>query len=687
MRKLVFVVSLAVAGLAVWMLRPRPAPRVDVTADAGVLLGVVLGPDGGAVFGAEVRGYPLRPVGLLACVDPDGGFGSQCPPPTCLVGDEIAALAAHPVEPSGSHAVTRLDGTFSLPFVEAGEEMRVTVSAPGVGSASTVSQPGEPLEVTLVESEPHQVEGLVVDEHGQPRAGVPVLAFDDDGVRLQRVVTDAIGRYSVTVPDGDWSVVAALPGLGPSELLDVAPGWDVDTTLVVAPRPMVRGQVVRDGTPVAGAEVLARGACTYAQRTEADGRFAFPLARGEWTLRASAPRGEVSLKLMLSAGTEPAPVSLSLGSPSGVRGVIVDEHERPITTAGAWCAERRRKVINFGYIFEPDAVNDRERVDAGGDFVLSEYGAGGCDLVAVAPGYVKELTPVKWRDGEVTQVKVVLQAGAPVTIKAVDPRGKPLQGVDLLWPRCPPDGGHCDKTLLGTTGEDGRVTTLALKAGAEALVLGGDGLMETPVNVTAPSTTDVVVTMRNTAWVTGRIVDAHGAPARGVAVALEGPRVFIARNPVMVPTDEDGVFRAECSRPGAWRLTATSSDEQEVTTAVASATFSLSGANLDLHRLQLGRGLKLAGVVRDQEGRVVANARVWAVPRRGSDDETSTPLASPGDGAQALTDTMGAFVLYGLEARAYFVWAEVEVGRQRSRTKPLVVQGGAADAVLLGFAR
>jgi hypothetical protein len=140
-----------------------------------------------------------------------------------------------------------------------------------------------------------------------PVAGVAVNAFDSDGARVGRSVTDANGAYRLVVPPGNYRLVARHPGYADFDtagaVLLVQAGHFTLFNIGVQPREtgfgVINGVVVDNaGDPVPSASVALTDADDVeVARVEAgaSGEFSVDLAPGSYRIGAGHPlRGKAS---------------------------------------------------------------------------------------------------------------------------------------------------------------------------------------------------------------------------------------------------------------------------------------------------------------------------------------------------------------------------------------------------------
>ena len=188
------------------------------------------------------------------------------------------AVAAIPSDASGSIATTTTgaDGTYTVPvapgtyrvaFNDATAAHASGFAAPGgwtglAADASEVSVGDTAAQVDVELPEGSAILGTVTGQDGQPVADTRLVAEDAAGTAVAESVTDALGRYVVSVPRGSWLVHvpdsgATVPGYyaaggyaatraaADPVTADADPAEGVDITLPLAAG--VTGSVTRRG--------------------------------------------------------------------------------------------------------------------------------------------------------------------------------------------------------------------------------------------------------------------------------------------------------------------------------------------------------------------------------------------------------------------------------------------------------
>jgi RNA polymerase sigma-70 factor (ECF subfamily) len=416
---------------------------------------------------------------------------------------------------------------------------------------------GEPQTLELTIPPGVDVDCRVVDREGAGVAGAEVWLSEFGGGRRGIVVgrTDTGGWLALRdLPCEHHALAARARGYAPSTQPEFRgpAGWRLEVELVLpGPGASLAGRVQdASGTPIAGVEVLIGAEIPgEVQRVDAtsDAAGSFlvnGLAPGPLEIQARAPgygtaHAEVVVEL---APDVTGSCTLVLPPEARVAGVARDGGGRPL--AGV------QVTGDFGYFHGRET-----RTAADGSFVLSGLEAGFCWLRANGGTNGQARTELQLRAGEEARWDVVLTAGGVVAGVVLDERGAPLSH----WHVAAVDPGEPGEWLRSAYSDaTGRFRmedcpaerfVLALRApeeewGDAVLVLedfrvGDEALVLRAMDACRPS-----------AFLTGRVVDADGAPLVEVEL-IHVPRT--GEGLTHVP-DSAGRFRIGPLRSGEYTL-------------------------------------------------------------------------------------------------------------------------------------
>ncbi|MEM6992243.1 MAG: carboxypeptidase regulatory-like domain-containing protein, partial [Myxococcota bacterium] len=248
--------------------------------------------------------------------------------------------------------VTRDDGTFTLASIPPGQHRVTAQRSIGDVSAATSVELGPDadadIEITLPTRD-RTISGRVLDEDGDAVrdaivSALPDAVMDERGrdyaMRQLRglsgfgrgrppILTDAEGRFEISVHDGEaYTVMAQRRGGGDEWKTGVAAGASV--TLEIPARASISGRIVTEaGEGATGLTVRLRNTSSGATLQEsflfAGGRFRFDeLGAGPYELVAVAKEGRTRADLELDAGAEQTGLAYTLIGGVTVRGQVVD---------------------------------------------------------------------------------------------------------------------------------------------------------------------------------------------------------------------------------------------------------------------------------------------------------------------------------------------------------------------------
>jgi protocatechuate 3,4-dioxygenase beta subunit len=496
---------------------------------SGVVAGVVVGPDGNHVAGAEVYvnkgGFPPAPVReLYVRTDADGAF--------------------------------RLEG-LALELVKL--HVRHQAYAPTVVEA-TPSSAEEVRETTVRLSAGGRVEGRVLRKDDTPAPGEQVNLFKGfDFLNAKTTFTDADGKFaflalapdSFQVSTGRFENMAA----GQQQSVTVPDGGVARVEFRLessgAGTVSVSGKVTQGGEPVSGASVFVidgRGfEAGVTVTTDAQGRYEAPgLEPG--SLRVTATVGtsdtySITRSVSVAEG-QSGTLDLEFGT-QRIRGRVVEEDGRTPLSAADVSVEAADAASEAGGW---SAVRAWVNTDREGVFQAAGLQPGRYRLRVSHLGRASITTdPLVLAEGEVKDVGAIrLPVGASVRGRVTDSEGRPVEAAGITLR----DAAGKDVFLfsLFSTGSDGRYEVQGLALGSYTVRFDAKGYapVEVPATLRADgAVVDAVLSKGGAVEVT--VEDATGRPVPGARIEIrDAEGRLVARTLTIV-----NLFEADVMRTGA----------------------------------------------------------------------------------------------------------------------------------------
>jgi RNA polymerase sigma factor (sigma-70 family) len=604
--------------------------RIEAAIDVIVVRGAAVAGDG-AISGTVRRedGAPTSDV-LLELVPP----GSD---------DESAMVGT--VSANGGFRFTSL----------APGKYRLRASAEGCASARldalVVPETGDLEGVEVVLTREATITGCVRDAGGEPvgSARIDVGPQRDDAAAS--AMSAANGAFVVRrLAPGDWSLTVRAPGFATGYADKVAAGTsEVEVRL---DRALSISGVVVDaatGDPIAAMPVQAsyathrQGYILYREvATDAAGRFVVselcPETYTLWVGRAndaSSAAEYVGTSVPdVRAGATDVRVKMARGL--AIEGRVVDAAGDPVP--GGFIQAMGPKAGAT-----PALAVRGARIGRDGTFRLSGLATGAYDLSASpqsADG--ADASPVRAPDVQAGANDVVLRTSEGLTIsgRLLLEDGKPLPqssgSVQVRWKN---DLGGLSWQELGMMwSADGSFRTGALEPERlyDLVVEGIPGRLGATVRGIKPGTKDLVVTVRDGGRISGRVVDASGAPVpAGVGVSANSDaRPTWPATPgqhVYTTTDAEGRFTLSGLADTNYQLFAGGNASDFVQTQVEKR-FAPGSTGVEI---RVERGVSIAGRVVDAKGVALKGG---VVDVRGQGDSEVAPI-----------DEQGRFAIRGLK--------------------------------------
>jgi len=142
------------------------------------------------------------------------------------------------------------------------------------------------------------VQGVVKDLNGNLVANALIKIYDQDGNEVGQTRTDENGRYIIELDDeGDYQVIASIPGFADKEIISINEDWDNHSILEMVLEPTNTAQgIVRneDGTIADSVKIELKddqGNVLFSAITDENGYYQFPLFEENTTYIAEATDG------------------------------------------------------------------------------------------------------------------------------------------------------------------------------------------------------------------------------------------------------------------------------------------------------------------------------------------------------------------------------------------------------------
>ncbi|QSQ21290.1 carboxypeptidase regulatory-like domain-containing protein [Pyxidicoccus parkwayensis] len=656
---------------------PSPLPRGELS-----VRGRVIDSEGRPVPGVQVsatRTMPGESLSQLPCDEesPEVPLASS----ECAVDPEVLqqlVMQERGGAPVLAQTTTGADGTFQLDKLPEGMVALWAIGEDYSTMEPEVAAGSEGVELVLTQG--LVLAGRVVDEQGAPVVGATVTLFHQQHSRYFTQHTHEDGRFGFdSLPAGEYGLVASSPGLMPVHLSDVT-NEDLTEIILYPPRQAKGRVVLADGSPAPGAEVRVQD-LSIRSEVDVEGRFTLgPLAPGNYMVFAERDGQYGYAQVDISQEGQGEEATVYLGTLIHVEGTVRDEAGRPIAGASV-----------SAYAGETAPPADDVTTDAEGHFRIGPIAPAAYVFSVDAEGYLERQVEDVEVSASSPPLSFTLARAFLLSGIVTDTEGHPLQDIelDVVKPAAPParakasaDEKDAEEEALedssGLTDEEGHFVIEVAKPGRYVLTAGGNGFLQTRLDVEAPATTLKVV-LRGGATLEGTVVDTSGTPLDGVQLTVRLGAETQAEG-LETTTDERGAFRIAGLPPGTHVLRATL--DRGAFLHTASRTVSVRGTEKVDASLRMDTGGSVSGVVVDGDGRPVPDAEVeaYSLREQSGDDWGATP-------STAMTDAEGRFTVRhlpegecGLRASKQSHYFEET---EAPRWPGIVVRVGARDARLV----
>ncbi len=530
---------------------------------------------------------------------------------------------------------TLADGRFELCGLDAdgprliwAEHADGRIAAPALEQSALI-KPGDFVELQTVTLLP--VQGLVLADQ-VPVPNATVLAITSPPVVLRTLKTNAQGRFEARLPRGTSTFIVAREGFSPQSVQQYFVPRQVLVLKLHAEAEFTVRALFED-KPVAGAQVALTPELPVLTDAQGVVHFAGLEAGQHRTVRIT--RGElIGWASFTPLEGTPRQIDVALEKGVRVRGVVVDEQGQPRRARVRGLSERKPLETDEGGTFVSELQRPRQAL-------RPEAFAEGCAD--------SEYRSVDVEDVDLA-ITLTLACAESTTGLVVDAEGKPVEGALVTLDAI----GHRENVSTDATGRfrfHQPPGTYQLKVTHERY-----RTHEQPLQL--PSK-EVTVVLDAGGSISGRVVDAAGAPVVGADVTVmpavldEVLSQFEGGN-LRAPTDAEGKFEISGLLAGRLVVSATA---DSMGTTVSDALVLQPGEHRDGLVLTLDEPVDVRGTVLDEQRRPLAGARVTWDPAdeksalmgvlmdavRGRVDQVLRFMPSPG-----FTDSEGHYVVRGL---------------------------------------
>lgn len=380
-------------------------------------------------------------------------------------------------------------------------------------------------------------------------------------------VSDDKGAYHFeNVPEGEYMITAGKDNLfmwrgNPADngrITLAAKENKKDYDIFLFPGYTIRGTVTLQGSkePIDGVEIIQAMNANIPIRgvTGADGKYEIAnVPEGMWMLKAqkkgyimvSNQRGWQGVQVTLPKDSMEAIQNFEMEKALTISGIVKDESGAPVMDA-------KVIVITTDNIYQLSSLNrlkTYEPVNEKGEFI-AECPPNQTVLVRASSSRFPDATSdsIIVNDQSVTGIVLIMKAGATISGRVVDPEGKPVQEALVVIN---------DQIIIGIMGsvgyrknlrtdKNGQFTVSDVPIGTIKLFATAKGFAQSERQTlelaSGEMKTDVVLKLRTTHYIAGKVTDADGNPLSQCYVFAKS-QMGSSHGSAM--TGEDGLYRIE----------------------------------------------------------------------------------------------------------------------------------------------
>ena len=338
-----------------------------------------------------------------------------------------------------------------------------------------------------------------------------------------------------------------------------------------------------------------------------------------------------------------------------IRGIVVDEDGQPIRSAQLMLMSTT-----------PDDDRDSKSTTSAADGTFSVLGIlpGSIEVLAYREGYLKTVTTLedKGERDRVDDLRMVLDRGLVISGHVTWADGSPAIEASIVVK-------SRETTSKAKTEKDGSFTVSGLVEGAYRVTAessppppeGKESIRERRVRqktkLIAASegvqagTNDLVMTLSAGRSLSGRVVDAGGAPVTAFVVRYRRVDGSFTRSKAQEFESKDGTFTIEGLADGTWSIAAMTD------THAPKAVLEVSVPNTSKDpRLEVHEGVTISGRVVDADGKPLPDARITAWSLEAGTEEDLGPWYS----SKSRVDAEGRYTIRGLAPGSIRLYVQPE---------------------------